>query len=469
MSNSSPSAATELSSQKTNNWITDGAWMSGVAGAITVFVLAFLYNSDKVLEKGLNIAGLQLTVDRIDSLLAALCIITIVMIGIELVRLTKFAGSTFIQKAPEILNRQTGKLFGEAFSSYILNLILIGAVTIFYHAAGEYGFANKAPYYQPWFRLLEWIAIFYAIIGLPYAFFTRAYRHNPALDKKDLSTLTGRVCAQLISFVPGLNHLRPVFDENDKKAVLGLVVKMFFTPLMTVFFCDQFPHLVANIGYLTEGLPQTIANGFYTHTKFNGDFFNISISLIFSVDVALAWCGYMVSSRWVDNQTASAEPSVLGWMVCISCYPPFQMLLGFYFSAPGEHEVLNFTNQWMITIFTSMMVSSYIVYMSATLWFGVRFSNLTNRGIIRKGPFSIIRHPAYASKNFAWWCVMFPAIIYNAQHTGMGLASMQIVGLMLMTYTYYLRAITEERHLSADPVYLDYCKQVPYRFIPKIL
>ena len=116
-----------------------------------------------------------------------------------------------------------------------------------------------------------------------------------------------------------------------------------------------------------------------------------------------------------------------------------------------------------------MMVCSYIVYMSATLWFGVRFSNLTNRGIIRKGPFAYIRHPAYASKNFAWWCVMFPAIIYNAQHTGMGLAGMQIVGLILMTYTYYLRAITEERHLSADPVYLEYCKQVPYRFIPKIL
>jgi protein-S-isoprenylcysteine O-methyltransferase Ste14 len=469
MSKPSPLEATETLKHKAESWITDGAWISGVAGAVTVVLLAMFYNAEKVLDKGLNIAGWQLTTERTDSLLAALCIITIVMVGIECIRLFKREGGQFIHRAPELSSGQTGKLFGEALISYILNLILIGGVTLFYHSAGEYGFANKAPYYQPWFRLLEWIAIFYAIIGLPYGFVTRAFRHNPLLDKKDLSTLTGRVLAHILSFVPGLNHLRPEFDENDKKAVLGLVVKMFFTPLMTVFFCDQFPHLIANVGYLLEGLPRTIADGYYTHAKFNGDFFNISISLIFSIDVALAWCGYMVSSRWVDNQTASAEPSVLGWMVCISCYPPFQMLLGFYFSAPGEHEVLKFTNQWMITVFTTMMVCSYIVYMSATLWFGVRFSNLTNRGIIRKGPFAYIRHPAYASKNFAWWCVMFPAIIYNAQHTGFGLAGMQIVGLVLMTYTYYLRAITEERHLSADPMYLEYCKQVPYRFIPKVL
>ncbi|MEY4589051.1 MAG: hypothetical protein RL497_1127 [Pseudomonadota bacterium] len=468
MSTPTPLAAIKTTPAKDASWITDGAWMSGVAGAITVVVLALIYNADKTLEKGLSIAGWQITHERIDSLLAALCIITIVMISVELIRLFQREGKAFLQPAPELANQQSGKLFGEALSSYILNLILIGVITVFYHSAGEYGFNNKAPYYQPWFRLLELILIFYAIIGLPYAYFTRAYRHNPQLDKKDLSTLTGRVCAHLISFVPGLKHLRPIFDENDKKAAVGLIVKMFFTPLMTVYFCDQFPHLITNIGYLLEGLPRNIAEGFYTHTKFNGDFFNISIALIFSVDVALAWCGYMISSRWVDNQTASAEPTILGWIVCISCYPPFQMLLGFYFSAPSEHEVLKFTNQWLITLFTGMMVCSYLVYMSATLWFGVRFSNLTNRGIIRKGPYAYVRHPAYASKNFAWWCVMFPAIIFNAQHTGLGLAGMQIVGLMLMTYTYYLRAMTEERHLSADPVYLEYCKQVPYRFIPKI-
>ncbi len=450
------------------SWITDNAWISGVMGALTVILLAAWYNLASVLDKGLVIAGWQITNQRVDSLLAALCIITFVMVLTEFIRLYLREGRAFIQKAPELQQGGFGALFTQALSCYLLNLLLIAAIRLFYHSAGEYGFKNAAPYYQPWFKLLDWVLIFYAWIGLPYAYLTRAYRHNAALDKKDLSTLTGRVLSHLVSYVPGLKHLRPAFDENDKKAALGLVVKMFFAPLMTVFFFDQFPFLVSNIGYVFHHLPTTIAQGYYTHAKFNSDLLNISKTLIFSIDVALAWCGYMVSSRWVDNQTASAEPTVLGWIVCLACYPPFQMLLGFYFSAPGDSEGLRFSNQTLVTLFTVMTVASFFFYMLVTLWFGVRFSNLTNRGIIRTGPFALVRHPAYASKNFAWWCVTFPAVIYNAQHSGAALAAAQITGLVLMTYTYYLRAITEERHLSADPAYVEYCKEVPYRFIPKV-
>ena len=35
-------------------------------------------------------------------------------------------------------------------------------------------------------------------------------------------------------------------------------------------------------------------------------------------------------------------------------------------------------------------------------------------------------------------------------------------------YIYYLRAITEERHLIKDPEYQEYAKKVKHRFIPKI-
>ena len=247
----------------------------------------------------------------------------------------------------------------------------------------------------------------------------------------------------------------------------ALLVKLFFAPLMTVFFSDQFAHLVHNVGYLSNRMFGEVGN--YSHALFNSDLFNISISLIFSIDTTLAWCGYVVSSRWVDNQTTSAEPTMLGWIVCIVCYPPFQRFLGLYYSPPGEHAILDLPNPSLVTLFTVMMLLSYLVYVSATMFFGVRFSNVTNRGIIRKGPYAIVRHPAYAGKNFAWWCVMFPAILYNATHTGLSVALLQVLGLLLMTWIYYWRAITEERHLSLDPAYQDYCNQVKYRFIPGVL
>jgi protein-S-isoprenylcysteine O-methyltransferase Ste14 len=38
--------------------------------------------------------------------------------------------------------------------------------------------------------------------------------------------------------------------------------------------------------------------------------------------------------------------------------------------------------------------------------------------------------------------------------------------MVFWSLVYYFRAETEEAHLSKDPVYVEYCKRVPYKFIP---
>lgn len=40
--------------------------------------------------------------------------------------------------------------------------------------------------------------------------------------------------------------------------------------------------------------------------------------------------------------------------------------------------------------------------------------------------------------------------------------------ILLLFIIYYLKAITEERHLIREPEYVEYCKKVKYRFIPYI-
>ncbi|HEX5056165.1 MAG TPA: hypothetical protein VFX02_06670 [Gammaproteobacteria bacterium] len=479
ISNASPVISTAAS--KSGAWITDYAWISGLAGAITVLLCAWWFNETQMLEKGLFIFGYQLTGERRDTLLAALCIIAGVMLLCEFLRLWLWEGKDFFRLDPDLAQKRYSHFLGNALINYFLNLGLLYFVILFFHSAGEYGYISNNSYYQPWFRFLEMAWYIYGpgllsdgqglglFLGVPYVILTRALKYDPDADRRDMSILPAKVLGWAASQLLSVKSLRPTFGDYDKKAARALLVKVFFGPLMTVFFCDQFPHLVSNVGYVFGWVGEALANGSYTHNQFNNDFFNISIALIFSIDVGLAWCGYVTSSRWVGNQTASAEPTMLGWIVCVICYPPFQMFLGLYYAAPGEREVLQFENQWLITLFTAMMVTSYIVYMSATLWFGARFSNLTNRGIIRKGPFAIVRHPAYASKNFSWWIVMFPAIVWNATHTGLEVALMQTMGLVLMTWMYYMRAMTEERHLSLDPAYLDYCKQVRYRFIPGVI
>lgn len=458
-----------ISSTKTGAWVTDRAWVCGVIGAITVVACAVWYNVTQALQKGVYLFGWQVTDQRMETLLFALIVITVVMLLAEAIRLYIRDPNSFIEVAPQIKEKRYGEFLQSALANFLCYLFLFKMVVLFFQWGGEYGYQRNAGYYQSWFMFIEAAYNVYFWGGLPYVLITRALKYDPESDKKDFSNLVYKVITYLLSYPLKIKSWRAPFAEEHKKSVRALLVKMFFTPLMTVFFCDQFPHLVSNVGYVFDTIPDLIASGNYNHKRFNNDFFNVSIALIFSIDVALAWVGYVISTRWVDNQTKSAEPTMLGWLVCITCYPPFQMFLGLYFPAPGEREVLRFDHQWVITITTGMMLLSYFVYMSATMWFGVRFSNLTNRGIIRTGPFAFIRHPAYASKNFAWWCVMFPAVLFNATHTGLHVAIIQTIGLVFMTWVYYMRAITEERHLSADPYYLEYCKQVKYRFIPGVL
>jgi hypothetical protein len=54
---------------------------------------------------------------------------------------------------------------GNALINYFLNLGLLAFVILFFQTAGEYGYMNQSPYYQPWFRFLE-LAWYYYGPGL---------------------------------------------------------------------------------------------------------------------------------------------------------------------------------------------------------------------------------------------------------------------------------------------------------------
>jgi steroid 5-alpha reductase family enzyme len=92
------------------------------------------------------------------------------------------------------------------------------------------------------------------------------------------------------------------------------------------------------------------------------------------------------------------------------------------------------------------------IYMWSTAAFGLRFSNLTHRGVITNGTYRWSKHPAYISKNLSWWLISVPFIA--------GAGWLQAVQSCLLlggvNLIYYLRARTEERHMGRDPVYRDY-------------
>jgi steroid 5-alpha reductase family enzyme len=89
--------------------------------------------------------------------------------------------------------------------------------------------------------------------------------------------------------------------------------------------------------------------------------------------------------------------------------------------------------------------------------FGLRFSNLTHRGIITNGPYRWLRHPAYVTKSLSWWLIAVPFVPVQ----GDILEAVRLSALLLLLNgVYALRAWTEERHLRRDPAYVRYAEWI---------
>ncbi|HEX9138763.1 MAG TPA: isoprenylcysteine carboxylmethyltransferase family protein, partial [Steroidobacteraceae bacterium] len=109
---------------------------------------------------------------------------------------------------------------------------------------------------------------------------------------------------------------------------------------------------------------------------------------------------------------------------------------------------------WLQNAWGGAIILLSLIYALSTVAFGLRFSNLTHRGIITGGPYRLTKHPAYLSKNLSWWLISVPFVLRPD-----ALASLRHCALLLLLNgVYFLRARTEERHLSNDPNYVAYAQ-----------
>jgi hypothetical protein len=135
-------------------------------------------------------------------------------------------------------------------------------------------------------------------------------------------------------------------------------------------------------------------------------------NVTFMVDVIFATIGYVLTMKPLDAHIRSANPYAAGWVAALICYPPFILMgnggpLDYH---PGTAEWSHWLEGYTVpmTIIAFLLVGLHIVYAWATVVFGLRFSNLTHRGIITHGPYAWTKHPAYLSKNLFWWLATLP-------------------------------------------------------------
>lgn len=302
--------------------------------------------------------------------------------------------------------------------------LTLSVVIVAYWALPEY----SGDFYDPFYDLVRLIAPAFALGSIPYFFYVDRRMRDPY----DGYWLSGQM---LLGRVPD----EPGDLQKLKHHALGWIIKAFFLPLMTVF-------MLGNIQWMTENdIGRALSpDGFWWW-----------LQLAFFLDVAYATIGYMMTLRLLDTHIRSANPLLLGWVVALICYPPFWKLIeGQYLRYSGSEnwEFWLSGSPFLYTMWAIAMLAVIFVYSWSTVAFGLRFSNLTHRGIITNGPYALSKHPAYICKNLFWWMSAMPFLATN----GWQFAVKGCLLLGLVNMIYFLRARTEERHLAEDPVYVAY-------------
>ena len=342
---------------------------------------------------------------------------------------------------------------------------------------------NRTPYYQrgqftPWRPVFNFGCVVWAALGLPYARATIVRFSTRVSDMRD-PTLHWMLLARG-AWRGRTKHL--LRSRRVKNSMLSLLVKVFYAPLMTSFLSGHINNLsrawatrkhvavwnnAANAtlaewwNYVHTNVPKLVPDGSDLGALFDPAWWSLAnarfatdvyYNFLFFVDCGWAVMGYCLESQWLKNKTHSVEPTALGWAAAVFWYPPFNDVTGAYLPWDQSHVFIA-SPHWQLAC-KVLELAAFTIYAAATVAFGMKFSNLTNRGIITRGPYAFIRHPAYACKGFAWWMEALPNISVQTA-----------IVLVFSNALYALRAWTEERHLSKDPEYLAYKKKVPWVMI----
>jgi hypothetical protein len=282
-------------------------------------------------------------------------------------------------------------------------------------------------------RVLSLVLVPLLLVSIPYVLWLERRLVTP----RDGAWAVG---TWMLSMHRGVDpELRPLLAEHAR----SWTIKAFFTAFMLSALPANWAAAVAADPAAMAADPVALANG--------------STALMFLIDISIGTVGYLCTLRPLDSHIRSGNPYVAGWLAALICYPPFLLMnaggpldyqqhqLG-WARALSDHPLLQ-----PLLAFALVVLTAY--YAWATLVFGLRFSNLTHRGILTHGPYRFTKHPAYVSKNLFWWLAALPMLTTSGDWRD---AVRNCALLALVSGVYFWRAKTEERHLGADPAYRAY-------------
>lgn len=292
------------------------------------------------------------------------------------------------------------------------------------------------------------VAVFYSVVCI-----VNNVKNRNNDDADSPGNIFFTVLRQLAALSTGSG--RQVYGSaQQKKYFLFILVKLFFLPLMIQYCLSNGADMISEI----KRVMKTGMDGTFM-LWFNNVAFPIGITAFFLIDTAVFTFGYLFESSKLSNRVRSVDATWSGWIVALICYPPFNSVLSTLAPHHANHYAYFYESITGTFVLRLAVLLLFSVYVWASISLGTRASNLTNRGIVSRGAYRFVRHPAYISKVAAWWLTLIPLLGENPG---------SVAGMAIWSLVYFLRAVTEERHLMQDEDYAAYCKKVKWRFIPRV-
>ena len=225
---------------------------------------------------------------------------------------------------------------------------------------------------------------------------------------------------------------------------LGWTIKGFFLPVMFTYLGSNVAFLQSQVHLLQEGAVEAVR-------------YITRIALVLELTVVVV--GYTLTVRLFDAHIRSANYFLLAWVVTLVCYYPLnKIVLGqvFAYRPNGGWTSVIDNYPTMKWAWMALILLTFVTWVWAAAIYGLRWSNLTNRGIITEGPYRFTKHPSYVSKNAFFWLTAAPFL--TALTTWAAITA--TAALLVVNCIYYGRARMEEKHLSEDPDYVTYALQM---------
>ncbi len=276
-------------------------------------------------------------------------------------------------------------------------------------------------------------------------------------------------------FIRGLNltdYLRNITPtEKEKQALTIVFMQVFFATYTAHILCETYlPNISYNFDFLWVMMNQAATDmaglGVLAGLKqFIIDTGDIWLKIIFTITTLVYLVSYLSDTTLFKNKIKSVDTTPLGVLSCICSYYPIT-LLTYSFIRVTEENLLPVNNPNLLATLNIIVILANLGSLIAILRLGTKAGNLTNRGIVTGFPYNIIRHPDYSMQIIYIVATTVPLMLLA--DISLFNKIMMLLSTLAWIFIYYLRAITEERHLIQDPAYEEYTKKVKHRFIPKL-